>query len=71
MEWIYVEDALPEFSPNADLPPICIVSAKKADITYVAIALYYQDQKLWLDEELHAHDVYAWCIPIPAKERTT
>lgn len=69
MEWIYVENELPP--KKGDVPPICLVSAK--DTTgrcYITYAAYYEDKKKWIDVELNVHNVYAWCIPTPALERT-
>lgn len=69
MEWIYAKDQLPKQEPNADLPPMCLVSAKDENgKRYITNAAYYKGEG-WIDPELRAHDVYAWCIPTPAPER--
>ena len=66
MEWIYVEDRLPKKQPGADLPPMCLVSATDENgRNYVTQAAYYGKEG-WMDIELRAHNVYAWCIPSPA-----
>ncbi len=70
MEWIYVEDQLPKKRPSADLPPLCLVSAKDINgKSYITNAAYYEEKDGWFDIELRIHKVYAWCIPSPAPER--
>ena len=70
LDWIYVEDQVPPEKPAGQAPRLVLVSARrKGSPNYVAIAAYYLELGIWMDMELHPHDVYAWCIPSPARER--
>jgi hypothetical protein len=67
MDWIYVEDELPK-SKQALL--VCLVSVRNMhDEKYVTFASYQEDMGVWVDSDMEQVEVYAWCLPVPAKER--
>ena len=67
-EWVYVEDKLPRSKPESLL--VCLVSVKnRHGEKYVTFASYQEDLCVWVDSDTEPIDVYAWHLPVPARER--
>jgi hypothetical protein len=68
MDWNYIVDgSLPPTKRDALLT--WLVSAKnKHGERYVTFASY--NEGVWRDTDLRVIEVYAWCKPVPAADRT-